>query len=155
MSNVFTHYLRVRYSECDPQQVVFNARYAEYVDVAATEFTRALWGGYENVLEMGVDTQVVNLTIDWRAPAHFDEVLAVQVEVAHMGNTSYSLAMTFINCGSSTLIATAKVTYVFINGESHTKTPIPAKLRASLERGAEGQSSNHAGDIPDAKSASV
>jgi len=32
--------LRVRYGECDAQQVVFNARYGDYVDVAATEFYR-------------------------------------------------------------------------------------------------------------------
>ena len=31
--------LRVRYSECDAQEVVFNARYADYADLAATEFT--------------------------------------------------------------------------------------------------------------------
>jgi len=30
----FTLYLRVRYGECDAQKVVFNARYADYVDVA-------------------------------------------------------------------------------------------------------------------------
>ena len=36
--------LRVRYGECDAQQVVFNARYGDYVDVAATEFYRAVFG---------------------------------------------------------------------------------------------------------------
>ena len=44
MSTPFTLLLRVRYGECDAQQVVFNARYGFYIDVAATEFYRALFG---------------------------------------------------------------------------------------------------------------
>src|SRR3954453_17477815 len=38
----FRYYLRVRYVECDAQKVVFNSRYAEYVDVAINEFLRAI-----------------------------------------------------------------------------------------------------------------
>ena len=74
MKPAFTFLLRVRYSECDAQKVVFNARYAEYVDIAATEFMRAIWGGYDHLLERGIDFQVVNLNINWLASAHFDEV---------------------------------------------------------------------------------
>jgi len=33
----FVHPLRVRYGECDPQQIVFNANYFAYFDVAMTE----------------------------------------------------------------------------------------------------------------------
>ena len=32
----FTLLLRVRYGECDAQEVVFNARYADYIDIAMT-----------------------------------------------------------------------------------------------------------------------
>ena len=45
----FRYYLRVRYGECDAQKVVFNARYADYVDLAAVEFLRALGYGAELV----------------------------------------------------------------------------------------------------------
>ena len=40
--NRFRYYLRVRYSECDAQKVVFNSRYGDYIDLATTEFLRAL-----------------------------------------------------------------------------------------------------------------
>jgi acyl-CoA thioester hydrolase len=39
--NPFRYYLRVRYSECDAQKIVFNARYGEYVDLAVSEFMRS------------------------------------------------------------------------------------------------------------------
>ena len=65
--------LRVRYGECDAQQVVFNARYGDYVDVAATEFYRAVFGSYQALLEQGLDSQVVRMVTDWSAPARFDD----------------------------------------------------------------------------------
>lgn len=150
MSAPFTHYLRVRYCECDAQQVVFNARYAEYADIAATEFMRAVWGRYSDVLATGVDNQVVSLTINWRAPAQFDDVIAMQVSVGHIGNTSYSLDMTLLKHGdltpeADTGIADIRVTYVFVDAATHTKTSIPSDMRERLEQGAAGVVSNHAG----------
>ena len=53
--SAFTLLLRVRYGECDAQQVVFNPRYADYVDVAATEYFRTLFGGYDAFLDRGLD----------------------------------------------------------------------------------------------------
>ena len=74
MPNHFHYYLRVRYGECDAQKVVFNARYAEYIDLATTEFLRAL--GYGEQLFSGeLDFQLVKQTIEWKAPARFDQVL--------------------------------------------------------------------------------
>jgi len=37
VSEPFRFIFRVRYAECDPQQIVFNARWGDYVDIAATE----------------------------------------------------------------------------------------------------------------------
>lgn len=59
MSAPFRLRLRVRYGECDAQQVVFNARYGDYIDIAATEFYRALFGSYQALVERGLDSQVV------------------------------------------------------------------------------------------------
>ena len=38
MNQPFRYYMQVRYGECDAQKVVFNARYGDYTDLAATEF---------------------------------------------------------------------------------------------------------------------
>ena len=66
--------MRVRYGECDTQKVVFNARYADYVDLSTTEFLRALGFG-EALINGTFDYQLVKLTIEWKAPARFDQVL--------------------------------------------------------------------------------
>ena len=144
MSEDFTHLLRVRYSECDAQKVVFNGRYAEYVDIAATEFIKALWGDAKQLMDRGIDFQVVNLNLTWRAPAQFDDVLAIQVRTKHVGNSSYSLAFEFHNYATNTLIASAEAVYVMVDSQLNKKH-IPDNLRADLNAGMPAMVVNHAG----------
>ena len=64
MSQTVRMLLRVRFAECDAQNVVFNGRYAEYVDVAITEYFRDVFGGYERWLAEELDMQIVRLALD-------------------------------------------------------------------------------------------
>ena len=124
--------LRVRFGECDAQNVVFNARYADYVDVGSTEFMRCMCGGYEQLLAQGYDTQVVNLNIDWFSAAHFDEVLRLDVKCIKAGNTSFTLSCGFSAYHDQRKIALATITYVLINTTALSKTQIPAELKRTL-----------------------
>src|SRR5438270_11051820 len=83
----FRYSIRVRYGECDAQKVVFNARYADYIDIAMLEFLRALGFG-DAVLNGILDYQLVKLTIEWKAPARFDQLLELSMYATRLGNTS-------------------------------------------------------------------
>lgn len=145
MNDAFCHLLRVRYAECDAQKVVFNAKYAEYADIAATEFMRAIWGNYNDLLAGGIDSQVVKLTISWKAPARFDDVLAIRVQPFETGSSSYTLQLDFYNFETIKHLASAHVVYVMVNTETHKKMVIPDHMRASLKAGATGVTTDHAG----------
>ena len=145
MTNEFCYFLRVRYSECDAQKVVFNGRYSDYVDVAAGEFTRIIWGDYNDMLAKGIDNQVVSYTIDWKAPLHFDEVVAVTVKVLRIGTSSYSLRVDFYSYDSQKLTASAEIVYVMVSAAEHVKMSIPHDMREQLEKGALGIKVDHAG----------
>jgi acyl-CoA thioester hydrolase len=145
MSKPFTQLLRVRYAECDAQNVVFNARYVEYVDVAFTEFTRAVWGGYEKIIERGLDSQVVNMTVDWVSSATFDDVLDIAVECDHIGNTSYSMTFDIRVRDTGQEIAKARAVYVMVSATEHQKCLIPDDLKEALRMGAPGVVADQAG----------
>lgn len=132
MNSKFTLKLRVRYAECDAQQVVFNARYADYIDVAATEYIRALFGGYQNLIASGIDTQVVNMNINWKAPARFDDVLSISIEPIKIGNTSYTLGVSFTLEHSQSEIVNGQITYVMVDAKTYVKKPIPDSFRQGL-----------------------
>ncbi|HSX71690.1 MAG TPA: thioesterase family protein [Pseudomonas sp.] len=137
--------LRVRYGECDAQQVVFNARYGDYVDVAATEFYRAVFGSYQSLLEQNLDSQVVRMAIDWSAPARFDDVLQLEVSTLRLGNSSFALEVDIRRQTDQAAIARAEVTYVMVDAKAFSKTAIPEAIRVQLEHGAPGVTVNQAG----------
>jgi acyl-CoA thioester hydrolase len=148
VTDPFRVLLRVRYGECDAQQVVFNARYADYVDVAATEYVRALFGSYQALLEQGYDNQVVKLLIEWRSPARFDEVLAVTVQTEKLGNTSYTLLIELAEYHSGRPVARCEAVYVLIDARTQGKLSIPRHLRQQLADGAPGVVVDQAGINP-------
>lgn len=145
MNNEFCYFLRVRYSECDAQKVVFNGRYVDYIDIAVTEFMRVIWGNYTDMLSGNIDNQVVKLTIDWKAPAYFDEILAITVKPIRIGTSSYSLGISFYHYENFEELASAEIIYVMVDATHHEKMEIPSDMREKLEKGASGIRIDHAG----------
>ncbi len=139
----FRYYLRVRYGECDAQKVVFNARYAEYVDLGMSEFLRAagLWEGMFHEY----DFQLVKQTVEWKAPARFDDVLELSVVPLHLGTTSFSLITKFRIAGEDRVIVTAETVYVLVDAKTLTKTPLSDSFKASIQSGAADAVIDHAG----------
>jgi len=143
MTGHFRYYLRVRYGECDAQKVVFNARYADYIDLATTEFVRAL--GFGEALASGsLDYQLVKLVVEWKAPARYDQVLELSVYATRLGKTSFTLAMEFRIAGRPEIIVTAETVNVVVEAHTLRKTPLPPDFRAALEKGAASVITDHA-----------
>lgn len=85
----FFHSLRVRWAEVDPQGIVFNGNYLTYLDVATTEYYRQLGMSYPaDLLRGGGDLFAVKSTLEYRAPAHFDDWLDIGTRVARLGRSS-------------------------------------------------------------------
>jgi acyl-CoA thioester hydrolase len=142
----FRFRLRVRYGECDAQGVVFNARYADFVDIAVNEYIRTLFGDYQHLLDQDLDIQVVSLTVNWKAPATFDDVLEARIKAGRLGNTSFTLHLEFYRHGDDRFIADADITYVLIQPSVMNKTAIPDSIREQLSQGAPGVLISHAGE---------
>jgi acyl-CoA thioester hydrolase len=144
MTDRFRYYLRVRYAECDAQKVVYNARYGDYVDLAVTEFIRALGFG-EMLIQGELDYQLVKQTIEWKQAARFDQVLEISVAASRLGNTSFTTQCEFRVAGSDQLIAVAETVFVQVEVATLKKQSLLPNFRAALERGAPGTVTDHAG----------
>lgn len=143
----FRYYLRVRYAECDAQKIVFNSRYSDYVDLATTEFIRAIGFG-EELAEGALDYQLVKQTIEWKASARFDQALELRVATSKIGTTSFVLSTEFRVAGAAEAIASAETVYVCVDAAALVKTPVTPAFRAALERGAPGVETDHAAYLP-------
>jgi acyl-CoA thioester hydrolase len=141
--SAFRYLLRVRYGECDAQKIVFNARYSDYLDLAATEFLRVVWG--DAMFSGGYDYRLVKQTIEWQSPARYDEIVQVAVSTVRVGTTSFVLTMELRVLGAKQPTAVAETTYVLVREIEQTKCPVPDELRRSIEAGAPGVVVDHAG----------
>jgi acyl-CoA thioester hydrolase len=136
MPGAFRHTIRVRYSECDLQGVVFNANYMTYLDEAMTElWRRHVPGGYPAMVEAGVDMVVAEAGLRFLAPARFDDEIEVAVRVTRLGTTGLTTALTIERDGE--LLTDAELRHVFVTAGEGGKTPIPDMVRAGLEPFAE------------------
>ncbi|HZU60158.1 MAG TPA: thioesterase family protein [Solirubrobacteraceae bacterium] len=132
MTEPFAHSLRVRYAECDPQGVVFNAHYLAYLDASMTELWRAAFGGYTVMLERGIDMVVVQTELRFHRPARFDELLKLDVAVTRMGHTSISTAHRISQDGE--LVAEGTLHHVLVDRQTLAKAAIPDWIREGLGR---------------------
>ena len=122
--------LRVRWMECDAQGIVYNGAYMDYLEVGQSEYYRNLGFSIYKVGQRGFfDTAVVKTTLEFKAPAHVDEMLDIYVKVGEFGNTSFHLEMEIYEQGSDTLIASIAGVYVGFDAPSGTTRRVPDEVR--------------------------
>jgi acyl-CoA thioester hydrolase len=130
VSEVFTHSIRVRYGECDPQGVVFNANWLAYYDIVITELWRELIGDYSGMVEQGADMMVAEAGIRFRGPARFDDVVEFRLSVTRLGETALSTRVEGTVDGNPAVEATMR--HVFVEPGTNRKRTIPDHIREAL-----------------------
>ena len=129
----FAHRLQVRWNECDPQGIVFNANYVTYVDLTLTELWRELFGGYREFVEQtGVDLVVADLSLRFRGSARFDEQITIALTPALTSASSITSGLTIERDG--TLLIEGSIRHVCVDATSLDKGPAPPELRDALRR---------------------
>jgi acyl-CoA thioester hydrolase len=132
VSATFRHRLRVRFSECDLQGVVFNAHYLTFFDIVITELWREAVGGWSKMVEEGADLVVAEARVRYLAPARFDDELELGARVARLGNTALTTHMTVERAGDGVLLAEGELRHVCVDPATGAKQPIPDAIREGL-----------------------
>src|SRR5207237_5113244 len=131
MSRTFSMQVRVRYGECDPQGVVFNANHFGYFDVILTEAWREAIGPYGDMLEQGTDLVVAEASAKFLGPARFDDLLDAEWRITRLGTTAMSTRIDIRNNGRP--VVEGEMRHVFIDPNTKEKTPVPENIRTGLE----------------------
>ena len=131
LPSTFVHELRVRYGECDPQGIVFNANYLLYFDVAFTELWRAAVGPWQEMVGRGIDAVVAEANISFRSPARFDDELQLRARVTRLGSTAITTEIDVMR-GDELLVA-GRLRHVCVSTDTWTKTELPEWVRSGLE----------------------
>jgi acyl-CoA thioester hydrolase len=132
MAAPFVHELRVRYGECDPQGIVFNANYLLYFDVCFTELWREAIGPWQEMVERGFDAVVAEANLRFLAPARFDDVLHLEARAARIGNTSVTTEIDVVRDGEA--LVQGWLRHVVVDTSTWGPTEMPDWVREGLLR---------------------
>ena len=122
---------RVAFSDTDAQGVVYYGRYMPYFDLARVEYHRHL--GRPHLGE--VDFAMRAITVEYLAPARFDDLLEIFVRVERIGTTSITYdhaAYRLTEGADDELMATAKATLVCIALDERKAVPVPDVIRERI-----------------------
>ena len=106
--------LRVRYAETDQMGYVYYGNYAQYYEVGRVEAMRSLGFSYKEMEEKGILMPVINLNVNYKKPALYDD----EVRIVTMVKTLPNVRITFeYECYNQLdeLLNTGSVTLVFID----------------------------------------
>ena len=134
----FADPLRVRWAEVDMQKVVFNGHYLMYVDTAMGNFWRALALPYEATLAaFDGDLFVRKSTLEYLAPAHYDDALEVGIRFESAGTSSLRFVAAVFR--GEELLVHGEIVYVWTDATSRRPKPAPAPLVDAFRAHAAGE----------------
>jgi acyl-CoA thioester hydrolase len=125
--------LRVRWAEVDMQAVVFNGHYLTYADVCATEYWRAIGVPYPaGFAALDIDAFVRKATVEYHAPARYDDELLVCGRMARLGRSSADFAVGIYRAAdTSRALVDAELVYVCVDRDGRP-AGWPAPMRARM-----------------------
>jgi acyl-CoA thioester hydrolase len=126
----YASFTRVGFSDTDAQGIVYYGRYLPYFDSARVEYHRHLdmldtrVGEYEFVMRAN--------TIEYLAPAHFDDLIEVFIRVSRIGRTSVTYECAAYKHEEDVLMVTAQQTLVLVDLAERRARRIPDSYRETI-----------------------
>ena len=85
--------VRVNYSETDQMGVAYHARYLVWLDVARTEHLRGRGASYRELEAAGLRLVVSEVSVRYRQPARFDDLLRIRCWVRGLESREIDVAV--------------------------------------------------------------
>jgi acyl-CoA thioester hydrolase len=88
----FVHRLRTRFAETDAMGIVHHAAYLPYLEEARVEYLRHLGHPYGEVRRGGYNFAVLEVSVQYRRPLEFDEMVDVHLTAGAVSRATFQLA---------------------------------------------------------------
>ncbi len=125
--------VRVRYGETDQMGYVYYGRYAEYFEVGRVETIRSMGLTYKFIEENGIWMPVANLSIKYRQPARYDDLLTIRTMIPELPRSSF-LTTYEIRNEVEELLVTGSVQLAFLSVNKMAPIRVPSFILAAVER---------------------
>jgi acyl-CoA thioester hydrolase len=120
--------VRIYYEDTDAAGVVYHANYLKFLERARTEYFRERGLIVSKLAADGYVFPVVRMEIDFRSPAHHDDLLHITTTPAQSGGSSFSLQQQISRAHDGRLLVDAIVKLACIGPDLKARR-IPAEVR--------------------------
>ncbi|HWS60405.1 MAG TPA: thioesterase family protein [Flavobacterium sp.] len=125
--------IRVRYSETDQMRVVYHGNYAQYFEIGRVEWLRNKGISYSWMEENGIMLPVVSLTMNYKKPARYDELLTLRTVLKKMTTVKIEFDYELYN-ESEELLTTGNSILVFVDMKTGKPISPPQYISDILNR---------------------
>lgn len=125
--------VRVRYAETDQMGVVYHGNYAQYFEIGRVEWLRNLGVSYKKMEEMGVMLPVVSLSVNYKKPARYDELLTVKTIFKSQSAVRIEFDYEIYN-EQEELLTTATSILVFVDMKTGRPIAPPSYIKEQLKK---------------------
>jgi acyl-CoA thioester hydrolase len=109
--------VRVRYSETDQMGVVYHGNYIPYFEIGRVEWLRNKGISYKTMEENGIALPIVSMTVNYKKPARYDELLTVHTVFKSQSSVKIEFDCAIYNVANE-LLTTAQFILVFVSLKS-------------------------------------
>ena len=129
--------VRVYYEDTDSGGVVYYANYLKFMERARSEWLRSLGLEQDQLIdEFGVMFAVRSVTLDYRAPARFNDALEVSVMPLKKGRASLIFEQQVVRHGVETrhphLLCEGQIKIACLDSRTLRPRPIPDSVYAEI-----------------------
>ena len=121
---------RVGFSDTDAQGVVYYGRYLPYFDLARVEYHRHL--GMMQSRPSEQEFVMRASSIEYHAPARFDDLLEIFIRTARIGRTSVTYECAAYRMDDDVLMVTARQTLVLVDVALRRPFAVPSAFRDAI-----------------------
>ncbi len=119
--------IRVRYPECDPMGVAHHTAYPVWFEMGRTELLRGGGRSYRDLETQGFLIAVVKLSVQYKRPARYDDLLVLETAITKHGRATIDHAYELYRDG--VLLTTAATTVVCLDRTGRPQQ-LPEVLRS-------------------------
>ena len=126
--------LKVRYSEVDRQNIVYNSHYLTYYDISLSEMLDSLFDQEEYIKKTNNEFHTVAAQLNFKNPARLNDEVNIFTAIKKIGNSSITFTQEIYRDGSDELINEAEIIWVNTNQDEMKPTSIPEDLKNKFSK---------------------
>jgi len=116
----------VRYSETDQMSFVYHGNYVKYFEMGRISWLKKLGFSYKKLEEDGIKLPVIDLKINFKQPALFDDKLTLITKLVK--SPSYMIEFNYEILKDGKIITLGYTKLIFLNSKTNKPVRCPKKI---------------------------